>query len=198
MTYEEESDVLDILNKALKLDEENSLTLYNLGIFYQTKGDYKNALKYLQKSYNLEPTITMLSSLATCAFNAGEYALAVTLYQNLVMAYPNNSAFRLSYIEALECIKNYEMALQNVRILLSTDEKNVALIKKKGTLLRKTGKFEDSTEIFEQLVKRGKIDVEVYYNLAFNFVELGNFDAAKEMFKKCITLEPNNPYAQRT
>ncbi len=197
MNQGKNDEAVEILKKALKLDSENSLTLYNLGILYQTMGDYKNAFTYLQKSYNLEPTITMLSSLATCAYNAGEYSLAVTLYQNLVMAFPNNSAFRLSYIECLELIKNYEMALQNVRILLSTDEKNVALIKKKGTLLRKTGKFEDSIQTFENLVKRGKIDVEVYYNMAFNYVELEEFDKAKEMFKKCIILEPNNPYAHK-
>jgi len=81
--------------------------------------------------------------------------------------------------------------------LVLADEKNVELIKKKGTLERKIKKYEDSIETFDVLIKKGKIDVEVYYNLAFNYVELGDFDNAKEMFKKCIILEPNNPYVRK-
>lgn len=197
MNLNQPDKVLNCLEKAYEIDNDNSLTLYNLGMHYQSVQDFKKALEYLQKSYSLEPTITMLSGLANCALHAGEFQLAVTLYQNLIQAYPNNTAFRLSYIQALENINNYDMALQNVKILLSTDEKNIDLIKKKGTLLRKLGNCEESIDTFDSLIKRGKIDVEVYYNLAYNYVEIGDFDSAKEMFKKCITLEPNNPYAHK-
>ena len=81
--------------------------------------------------------------------------------------------------------------------MITLDEKNIDLTKKKGTLLRKLGRYEESIETFTILLNRGKIDVEVYYNLAFNYIEMNDFDNAKEMFKKCITLEPQNPYAHK-
>ena len=37
----------------------------------------------------------------------------------------------------------------------------------------------------------------MYYNLAFNYVLLNDHDNAKDMFKKCIELEPQNPYAHK-
>lgn len=185
------------LKHALELEPDNALTNYNLGIYRQTLDDYTGALKYFQVSYQKEPSATMLSTLANCSMKAGQIEMASSLYKNLVAAYPNNFQYRLSYIETLEQLEKFDTALENVNMLLSRDEKNIALVKKKGALLRKLHRNIESVEIFSSLLKRGKIDVEVYYNLAFNYVETGDFDDAKEMFKKCIILEPQNPYAHK-
>lgn len=187
----------NILERAYKLDENNVLTAYNLGVLCQAQEDYQNALKYFQISYQLEPSTTMLSTLANCASKCGEYMLASVMYKNLVMIYPNNSEYRYAFVEALEYTRQYKEALDNVNVLLSLDEKNVDLIKKKGSLLRKLNFCEESIEVLTQLLNRGKIDVELYYNLAYNYVQIGDYDNAKEMFKKCIVLEPNNPYAHK-
>lgn len=197
MSEGEYDKALDILHKAYELDKDNSLTSYNLGVCNQVLGRYNEALEYFKVSYQLEPSVTMLASLANCALKAQEYSLASSLYQNLVATYPNNMDYRISYIEALEMTDQNKDALENVNLLLALDEKNIPLTKKKGTLLRKMGQYQDSIDTFEILLNRGKIDVEVYYNLAFNYVELGDFDNAKEMFKKCIMLEPENPYAHK-
>ena len=188
---------LNILNKAFELDKNNALTAYNLGVLHQTMQQYKEALKYFQISYQLEPSVTMMSSLANCALKGGEYMMASVMYQNLVMLYPNNTEYRYSYIECLEATQQYKEALDNVNNLLSTDEKNIDLIKKKGALLRKLNFCEEAIETLKHLLNRGKVDVEVYYNLAYSYVQIGDFDNAKEMFKKCIILEPNNPYAHK-
>ncbi len=187
----------NVLERAFSLDENNVLTAYNLGVLNQALENYPQALKYFQISYQLEPSTTMLSSLANCASKCGEYAMAAVMYKNLVMLYPNNSDYRYAYIEALECTQQHKEALDNVNTLLSFDEKNVDLIKKKGALLRKLNFCDESIEVLTQLLNRGKIDVELYYNLAYNYVQIGDYDSAKEMFKKCIVLEPNNPYAHK-
>ena len=197
MNLKEYDKALVTLQKAFLSDEKNSLTVYNLGILYQTMGEYNQALKFFQISYSIDPSITMLATLAKCALEAQQYQLASTLYQNLVMTYPNNSQYRYSYVECLMNTLQYDTALDNVNQLLTLDEKNIDLTKKKGTLLRKLGRYEESIETFTILLNRGKIDVEVYYNLAFNYIEMNDFDNAKEMFKKCITLEPQNPYAHK-
>ena len=187
----------NILEKAFELDNQNTLTAFNLGVLYQTMENYQEALKYFQISYQLEPTTTMLSSLANCALKAGEFGIASVMYKNLVMVYPNNSEYRTAYVEALENTQQYKEALDNVNHLLELDEKNVELIKKKGSLLRRLGFCEEAIQVLQQLLNRGRIDVELYYNLAYSYVALGDYDNAKEMFKKCIILEPENPYAHK-
>ena len=197
MNINDYSNALGVLDAAYEIDSKNSLTLYNLGILYQSKKDFKRALSYFQESYKLEPSITMLSTLASCALSAGEFELAKNMYENLVLVYPNNIQYRTSYIEALDNTGEYSKALENVNFLLDMDQKNIDLTKKRGTLLRKLGSYEESIETFTTLINRGKIDVEVYYNLAYDYFEMKDFDNAKEMFKKCIILEPNNPYAHK-
>ncbi|MBR5304216.1 MAG: tetratricopeptide repeat protein [Candidatus Gastranaerophilales bacterium] len=186
-----------VLSQAFELDNNNALTAYNLGVLYQSCENYNEALKYFQISYQIEPSVTMMSSLANCALKSGEYMMASVIYQNLVMLYPNNPEYRYSYIECLEATSQYNEALNNVNNLLSVDQKNIDLIKKKGSLLRKLGFCEEAIETLKLLLNRGKIDVEIYYNLAYSYVQIGDFDNAKEMFKKCIILEPNNPYAHK-
>ena len=186
-----------VLENAFKLDEKNALTAYNLGILYQTQEKFQDALKYFQIAYQLEPSVTMLSSLASCALKAQEYMMACVMYKNLVMLYPNNTQYRCSYLECLEATQQYKEALENVNKLLEVDEKNIDLIKRKGALLRKLDFCEEAIQTLSTLLHRGKIDVEVYYNLAYSYVQLGDYDNAKEMFKKCIILEPNNPYAHK-
>lgn len=197
MSIKEYDKAQDILKRAFELDNNNALTAYNLGVLYQTTEQFKKALECFQISYQLEPTVTMMSSLANCALKAEEYMMASVMYQNLVMLYPNNTEYRFSYVECLEATQQYKEALDNVNNLLSTDEKNIILIKKKGSLLRKLNFCEEAIETLKHLLNRGKIDVEVYYNLAYSYVQIGDYDNAKEMFKKCIILEPNNPYAHK-
>ena len=197
MNIQEYDNAKDVLERAYKIQPNDVLTVYNLGICNQVQEEYSIALEYFKKAYSIEPNASMLSSLAFCALKSNDAVLASTLYQNLVSAYPNNSDYRYSYMEALEMLGDYEKALENADALLLQDEKNVILTKKKGTYLRKLGRYEESNDVFKILINRGKIDVEVYYNLAFNFVELADYDNAKEMFKKCIILEPNNPYAHK-
>ncbi|MBR3605328.1 MAG: tetratricopeptide repeat protein, partial [Candidatus Gastranaerophilales bacterium] len=90
-----------ILEKAFEIDNQNTLTAFNLGVLYQTMENYSEALKFFQISYQLEPSTTMLSSLANCALKAGEFGIACVMYKNLVMVYPNNSEYRSAYVEAL-------------------------------------------------------------------------------------------------
>lgn len=197
MGIKEYDKALNVLKKAFELDQNNALTAYNLGVLYQTTEQYQKALQCFQISYQLEPTITMMSSLANCALKAGEYMMACVMYKNLVMLYPNNAEYRYSYVECLEATSQYKEALENVNKLLAADEKNIGLIKKKGSFLRKLDFCEEAIEVLTSLLNRGKIDVEVYYNLAYSYVQLGDYDNAKEMFKKCIILEPENPYAHK-
>ena len=197
MNLEQDKKALKLLNSAFEVDEKNSLTLYNLGVYFENKEDFKKALEYFKKSYDIEPSVSMLSSMANCATKAQDFALAANLYKSLIVTYPNNSQYRISYIEALEAQQEYKEALMNVNLLLAVDEKNVELAKKKGSYLRKLNYFDEAICVFDGLLKRGKVDIEVYYNLAFCYVELEDNDKAQEMFKKCITLEPNNPYAHK-
>ena len=70
-------------------------------------------------------------------------------------------------------------------------------MKKQGFVYRMLERYDEAIEVFETLVKRGKIDYEVYYNLGISQAQTSNFESAKDSLKKCIQLEPENAIARK-
>ena len=97
---------------------------------------------------------------------------------------------------AIEC-GNYKEALEAVKKQAEKNPKSVETQKKLGFLYRMLEKYEDSIEVFEKLVKRGKIDYDVYYNLGISQVQTGNFEGGRDSLRKCVQLDPENPVARK-
>lgn len=186
-----------VLKGARALDKDFAMTNYNLGVLYQIKGDYKEAFDYFNKAYKKEPSVSLMATLAYCAWRAGIYELAISLYRSLIAIYPDKANFQNNLLMLLMEIRNYNEALKTVRELLKLNPNGVDLLKKEAALLRLTGSNEAAVEILDSLVKRGKVDVEIYYNLALCCVNLQNYEDAKDAFLKCIALEPHNPFVHK-
>ena len=71
------------------------------------------------------------------------------------------------------------------------------LQKKEASLLRLAGSSQNAIEVLNSLIKRGKIDVEIYYNLALCYINTEDLESAKDAFRKCIALEPHNPFVRK-
>ena len=94
-------------------------------------------------------------------------------------------------------VKNYTEALKVVKELLKFNPNGVDLQKKEASLLRLTGSSQNAIEVLNSLIKRGKIDVEIYYNLALCYINTEDLESAKDAFRKCIALEPHNPFVRK-
>ena len=138
-----------------------------------------------------------MTTLAYCAKRAGNLELACDLYKSLVALYPDKANFQNNLMSILMDLRKYDEAIKTVKDLLKFDPKNTDLTKKYAALLRLTGNDEKAIEKLEELIKRGKVDVEIYYNYALSLINLDELEGAKEAFKKCIALEPHNPFVHK-
>lgn len=65
---------MDIIEKMLKNDPNNAFMLYNMGVEYSAKGDYSEALNYLNKAYkNFIPAAGFGSKLILKMISCNEY-----------------------------------------------------------------------------------------------------------------------------
>ena len=183
-----------ILDSALMQDKDLPLTNYNLGLFYQIKGEYKKAFDYFNIAYKKEPSVSLMATLAYCAWRAGIYELAISLYRSLIAITPDKLNYRNNLLSLLIEVKNYTEALKVVKELLKFNPNGVDLQKKEASLLRLTGSSQNAIEVLNSLIKRGKIDVEIYYNLALCYINTEDLESAKDAFRKCIAREPHNPF----
>ena len=120
-----------ILDSALMQDKDLPLTNYNLGLFYQIKGEYKKAFDYFNIAYKKEPSVSLMATLAYCAWRAGIYELAISLYRSLIAINPDKLNYRNNLLSLLIEVKNYTEALKVVKELLKFNPNGVDLQKKK-------------------------------------------------------------------
>lgn len=186
-----------ILKSAYAQNKDFAMTNYNLGVLYQIKGDYKKAFDYFNTAYKKEPSVSLMATLAYCARRAGIYELSVSLYRSLVAIYPDKANYQNNLLSVLMEMRKYQEALKTVKDLLKLNPKGVDLLKKYAALLRLTGSNENACEILDELIKRGKVDVEIYYNLAICRANMGDLEGSKDAFLKCIALEPHNPFVHK-
>ncbi len=60
------NEALDSVNKVLETDPENVKALYRCGKVHMVKGDFEEAVKYLQKASNIDPEEKVSQNNSTC------------------------------------------------------------------------------------------------------------------------------------
>ncbi|OGS19166.1 MAG: hypothetical protein A3J83_00140, partial [Elusimicrobia bacterium RIFOXYA2_FULL_40_6] len=75
---------------ALKVKENDSPTIFNLGLAYKAAGDYANANSYFEKAGN-NGYAPAKNELGLTAIDQGNYIRAIAIFQDLIQQYPNYS-----------------------------------------------------------------------------------------------------------
>jgi tetratricopeptide (TPR) repeat protein len=137
---------------------------------------------------------------AQAAGNFGMVLQAHTLYQPAVLAYQrairlDPQEFAWSYYEALalELLSQPEPALKAIGEALRIHPDYTPAILKRGELLFKLGRFQESDAALEPLLAKGPQAnaAETLYNLARVKYALGDFAAAEDLYRRACQAYPN-------
>jgi tetratricopeptide (TPR) repeat protein len=183
--------------QAYEIDPKNPAINYNLGSLYQLKNEYKRARQYFEETYNSEPNPMTLSTLAYCALQAGEYAQAIVLYKNLSAMQPGKPLYQKNLMDALVRVGKVQEALAIAKKLHELNPRSVELCKQLAKLYRLTQMPRQASDILFELIKRGKIDPEVYFEHALCAMKMQDWESAKNSYRKVIQLQPENAIAHR-
>jgi Tfp pilus assembly protein PilF len=118
--YKNYDTALVLFNKALKIEPDDPMILFNLGMTYEGKKDYLKAIDYLQKSLAADSTsINTRSRMANIYYGMGEFRQAIKMNQDIMRMAPKES---LPYInignyyifqkDTLNGIRYYEKAVE--------------------------------------------------------------------------------------
>lgn len=118
--YKNYDTALVYFNKALKVEPDDPMILFNLGMTYEGKKDYLKALEYLQKSLAIDSTsINTRSRMANVYYGMGEFKQAIKMNQDIMQMAPKES---LPYVnignyyifqrDTLNGIRYYEKAVE--------------------------------------------------------------------------------------
>ena len=123
---------MDIIEKMLKENPNNSFMLYNMGVEYSAKGEYSEALNYLNKAYkNFNPTAGFSSKLILKMISCNETLNNLDECLKLIEAgqkyYPECTEYEFYKANIFYKKKKYLSAIEAAKKCISMGESPVLL-----------------------------------------------------------------------
>ncbi|KAM3142477.1 hypothetical protein pb186bvf_005379 [Paramecium bursaria] len=160
---------IEMCFKAIQLDDKSFKPFFYLGLLYQQKNSLDEALKYYNKSLQI-------NQLQSSAYNNKGTSLK-QIIGNILRA-------KKQYIEALQCF--------NQAIELSPDE--VLYYRNKGNCLLDAdqNKEAEALKVFETALLKDPNDENILFGKGKCLLKLAKFDQASVVFQRLQEINPNN------
>jgi tetratricopeptide (TPR) repeat protein len=178
---------------AIKIDENDYLSYYNLGVIYYKIGkNDKEAITYFTKALEINPYHT--SSL----YNIGvifsekylDYNNSIKYFDRALETNPDFSKALANKCHALMLLKDFDLALQNCNKALEIDPNEYNIYKIRGSLYKKLKEYQNSINDYKKYLEKFPNNPLIYYFIAGNMEKLGIKDNAIEYYTKAINLNP--------
>lgn len=124
-------------------------------------------------------------------YDAGDYAGALVVYQQIIEESPMLYQIHLNVGNVYKEQGNLDEALAEYRIVLEHDPTNGAALVSAGDVLAKQGNFDEAIPYFEQAVEVSPTDEAVPYNVAELWFNAGNVAKAIEFYQKATAIRPD-------
>ncbi|GBF23614.1 TPR repeat-containing protein, partial [Candidatus Gastranaerophilus sp. (ex Termes propinquus)] len=128
---------------------------------------------------------------------AKKYDFAAALYKSLVAVHPEKIVFQKNLMDCLVKLGQIPEALDIAQKLLKLSPGSLELTKQLARLFRLNNQPYQALELITMLLKRGKIDKELYFEKAFCHMQMGDFEEAKNAYRKVIQLDPKDALAHK-
>lgn len=138
-----------------------------------------------------------LGALAALATDAGDHALALTLWREAAALDPKNAALLGQWLGAAEKAKDADTALDVERRLLAVEQADARLaVRVIDALIAKKAGAADVLPIAEQAWHIAPFSIEVHLARARAFLALGRKEDARRAVELALLLDPNNAEAK--
>ena len=163
---------MDIIKKILEKDPENTFMLYNMGIEYSAKGDYLEALKYLEKAYknfniSLGFAPKLILKMISCNDILQNFDECLRLIEEGLKYYPNCTDYEFYRANIFYRQKKYSSAIESAKKCISMGESPI--------LLREVS---------------GVSTYRPYYLLGTIYFNIGDYDGAYKCYDESLKLNP--------
>ena len=169
----------------------------NMGIVYERKKDYQNAIANYEKALTLDTKDNdTKKSLASCYHYQKDYINAIKYYDELLANNPDDIDVLTNKALALHASKKYEEAIALYNEVLETKSSELvqnnltdALIALGQQELIKQN-YSKATDTFIKAISRGTKDSGAYFGLARAYRACNVNDKATEYYEKAIAMNP--------
>jgi len=125
------------------------------------------------------------------AATAGNYADAVTYYNNALSLDPSYALALSGKAVALNALGQYSAALDSANAALAIRTSSDTL-NARAYALYQLGRYDEAVAAYVNVTKQGTPTAATYCNLANAYAKTGNPDAALKSYAQCTNIDPHN------
>lgn len=180
------------LIEACKKEYNENLFYRATGLFKTYLGQYKEALKDLEKVVDIHYDFYCKHAKITCLCNLGRQEQALTIISELQKKYPNYDYCYSAKIECLACLKREEECKQEIEKALNHFSDNANVVATIGYSLLELNKFSEALPFLEKSVELDSNNDIYLLNLTNCLLNLDKNEEALNVIEKAIELNPND------
>lgn len=189
----EQGDIDEAIKSTLisyNLDQNNSQTCNNLGIFYKRKNDLPNAERYLYEAIDIDPYNTgAITNSAILYEEKGNFGLAADLIVRALKLAPDKKTLHFNAGNIAANVSkqgHFDKAINILELLIKVDDGNINNWFNLGLNYQLTKKLDDAIKCFKFVEQQTPDDEQTLISLAKLNGELGNFDEAISYCEKLL------------
>lgn len=178
--------------KALELEPENLMFLYNFANFLDDQHRWSDAEKYYQTAVDLAPTFAWgQHNLGNVLFYQGKMEQAETAYRTALLHYDDALAHYNLADLLYECGRLEEAEFEYLEAL-RLDPSKLEHHLDFARLLTKTGRAQEAEASFQESLRLAPNNAIVHFNYGWMLDLVGRLEEAEKYYREAIRLDPND------
>ncbi|MCQ2743940.1 MAG: tetratricopeptide repeat protein [bacterium] len=188
---------VSVLEKAL-VDNENSESINaKLALAYQNQDENEKALKYFNKTFELNPNLVALRfDYANLLGNMGRSDDAIEQYKIYIKAYPKDADAYRNLGIVYEKINNTDLAIFNLEKSYLYDSSNQQTKKELALCYHKKNDYNNALKYYDLALKTEPDDMGLLANKALTLHAINNYMAAIDIYKNILNKQYNERIEQ--
>lgn len=202
VTAENKSDYIqsarESLQNALSLQSDSVMALYLYGRLLEKKGEYSEALKYLEKAKTFSPSnFEILFALMNCYYNCGEYNSAYIIGESLLSRFPQNVDVLHLSSRCAYGTGNLDKAEEYVVRIILLEPENISFLLFRAKILMEKADYIRASSLLD-VYSRSDVNGKDYLLLRAQLQRdwNKNLTAAGEIIGKALRLYPQDMEVQ--
>ena len=184
---------------ALKLDDLNAFIHNSLGLALAAVGDFKGALKSLERAYDINPDLTdVFNNLGMVYNEMGERDKAFDAFtrviRNTSYPTPEKALFNLGNLYLEE--RNFELALMHFTRAADQNPNFALAFRGIGNAYRLMGNLKQAEENFEKAILLSGNDLQSLFYIAQLSEQRGERERALQFYRRVVEANRASAYGQ--
>jgi tetratricopeptide (TPR) repeat protein len=192
------NDVLELCNKAIEINPENSSAYANRGRAYEKLGDYNKAFADCNKAKEIDPNNALIyAQLGAIYGGMGQSDNAIENFKKAVRLDPQNSRAHSGLAFTYDMLKQYDQAIIEINKAIAIESDYAGNYIKRGKIHEHLNDFEGALSDYTLALKYDPENITTLKFRAAMNARTSRYDDALSDYARIIELAPDNPEVYR-